>query len=154
MWESLCARTYLVSNFTYWFQLHLMVLYFSEDTCKFSGLNRSPIRRLLSKANGEQTCLELCMCFYIPNACREKKLSCWPVAANKVGPPVLKKRFNPLIRSQTRWSWQNKMCLHLVFDMFISTRATGHIRENHLQVTLLPQLSKYVHASRVYWHCA
>ena len=26
----------------------------------------------------------------------------------------------------------------------------GHIRENHLQVTLLPQLSKYAHASGVY----
>jgi thiamine phosphate synthase YjbQ (UPF0047 family) len=27
---------------------------------------------------------------------------------------------------------------------------TGHIRENHLQATLLPQLSKYAHASGIY----
>ena len=30
----------------------------------------------------------------------------------------------------------------------------GHIHENHLQATLLPQLSKYAHASEVYLHCA
>ena len=30
----------------------------------------------------------------------------------------------------------------------------GHIREIHLQATLLPQLSKYAHASGIYWHCA
>jgi len=30
----------------------------------------------------------------------------------------------------------------------------GHIRENHLQATLLPQLSKYAHASGVYVYCA
>ena len=30
----------------------------------------------------------------------------------------------------------------------------AHICENHLQATLLPQLSKYAHASGVYLHCA
>ena len=30
----------------------------------------------------------------------------------------------------------------------------GHIRKNHLQATLLPQLSKYAHASGVYLYCA
>ena len=30
----------------------------------------------------------------------------------------------------------------------------GHIRENHLQATLLPQLSKNAPASGVYLHCA
>ena len=30
----------------------------------------------------------------------------------------------------------------------------GHIRKNHLQVTLLPQLSKYAHASGIYLYCA
>jgi len=30
----------------------------------------------------------------------------------------------------------------------------GYIRKNHLQATLLPQLSKYAHASRVYLYCA
>ena len=30
----------------------------------------------------------------------------------------------------------------------------GHVRKNHLQATLLPQLSKYAHASGVDLHCA
>jgi len=30
----------------------------------------------------------------------------------------------------------------------------GQIRENHLQATLLPQLSEYAHARGVYLHCA
>ena len=29
----------------------------------------------------------------------------------------------------------------------------GHIRKNHLQATLLPQLSKYAHASGIYLYC-
>jgi len=30
----------------------------------------------------------------------------------------------------------------------------GHIHKNHLQATLLPQLSKYAHASGIYLYCA
>ena len=30
----------------------------------------------------------------------------------------------------------------------------GHIRKNHLHATLLPQLSKYAHASGIYLYCA
>jgi hypothetical protein len=30
----------------------------------------------------------------------------------------------------------------------------GHIRKKHLHATLLPQLSKYAHASGIYLYCA
>jgi hypothetical protein len=30
----------------------------------------------------------------------------------------------------------------------------GHVRKNHLQATLLPQLSKYARASGIYLYCA
>jgi len=44
--------------------------------------------------------------------------------------------------------------MHLVLNMFIFTRIlVAHIHEDHLHATLLPQLSKYAHASRVYLLC-
>jgi len=38
--------------------------------------------------------------------------------------------------------------MHLVLNMVIFMHQDiGHIRKNHLQATLLPQLSKYAHAA-------
>jgi hypothetical protein len=56
------------------------------------------------------------------------------------------------LSSQTRWSWQIKSAPRS--EQVHRHQDIGHIRKNHLHATLLPQLSKYAHASGIYLYCA
>ena len=83
------------------------------------------------------------------------QVGCWPVAAKRVGllisPQKKVKTERKSVSSAHKLDGLGKLKEHAPRSEHVHLHQDiGHIRKNHLHATLLPQLSKYAHASGIY----